>query len=137
MANMDLRVMLLLSLLGNITARQSLVQIVLGREILKNLHKEDALAAVDLKWSVPQGSCVRPLLFTIYTQDLFSKCECSLNILRPKVMPYHASASYIGYLFATVLNTKYYRDQQNFCMAKAWLHGCVVTQLEKERKIGN
>ena len=31
---------------GNITARQSLVQIVLGREILKNLLKEDAVAAV-------------------------------------------------------------------------------------------
>ena len=46
-------------------------------------------------------------------------------------------ASYIGYLFATVLNTKYYRDQQNFCIAKAWLHGWVVTQLEKEGKIGN
>ena len=43
-------------------------------------------------------------------------------------------ASYIGYLFATVLNTKYYRDRKNSCMAKAWLHGCVVTQLEKERK---
>ena len=39
-----------------------------------------------------------------------------------------------GYLFATVLNTKYYRNRQNSCMAKAWLHGCVVTQLEKERK---
>ena len=45
-----------------------LVQIVLGREIVKNLHKGD------LKWGFPQGSCVRPLLFTIYTQDLFSKC---------------------------------------------------------------
>ena len=30
-----------------------------------------------------------------------------------------------------------YRDRQHFCVAKAWLHRCVVTQLEKERKIGN
>ena len=38
--------MLLLTLFGNIKARQFLVQIVLRGEILKNLHKGDALAAV-------------------------------------------------------------------------------------------
>ena len=43
---MDLPVMLLLTLLGNITARRFLVQIVLGGEILKYLHKGEALAAV-------------------------------------------------------------------------------------------
>ena len=38
--------MLLLTLLGNITGRQFLAQIALKREILKNLHKGDALTAV-------------------------------------------------------------------------------------------
>ena len=30
-----------------------------------------------------------------------------------------------------------HRDRQNLFTAKAWLHGCVFTQLEKDRKIAN
>ena len=36
--------------------------------------KETLSQPFDLKWRVPQCSCLGPLLCTIYTQDVFSKC---------------------------------------------------------------
>ena len=36
--------------------------------------KETLSQPFDLKWGVPQCSCLGPLLCTIYTQDVFSKC---------------------------------------------------------------
>ena len=39
---------------------------------------KETYAAVDLKWSVPQGSCLGPRLLTIHTQDLFCILESRL-----------------------------------------------------------
>ena len=41
--------------------------------------KETLSQPFDLKWGVPKGSCLGPLLFTISTQDLFPILESHLS----------------------------------------------------------
>ena len=76
----------------------------------------------DLKWGVPQGSCLRPLLFTIYTQNLFSILESHLPTsytYADDTPIYYLVFVIICYLFATVLNTM--KIFNNYSSSPNWL----------------
>ena len=76
----------------------------------------------DLKWGVPQGSCLRPLLFTIYTQNLFPILESHLPTsytYADDTPIYYLVFVIIYYLFATVLNTM--KIFNNYSSSPNWL----------------